>query len=113
MNWVVRPDMRARNKPSVEEPLKVRVAMDPDSEMVRVGKAVNGRGGLEDGQEVMNAEAREKTSLGVWGTSIGPLQAEFFLTAELSHALCLASVVRILPAAVKNAGLVKNCAAPR
>ena len=60
----------ARNKPSVEsEPLKVRVETDPGPgcETVRDGKAVNGRGGLVDGQEVMNAEAREKTSLGVWG----------------------------------------------
>ena len=80
--------------------------------MVKGGNAVNGSGGSSGANPVMKVAAREKTWLKVKGASKGCGNGDWWRCARIK-AEWRASMVRMLPAAVRNLFSRIDAAAPR
>ena len=85
-SWL-KPVKNAANRSPVELPLSnLRVTFWPGFEPAgnsSVGKALKGRGGFDDGHDLMKGTARLKTSFGLRGTSRAPLHGLTLLTAPV------------------------------
>lgn len=83
-----------------------------DADSFKAGNALTGRGGLSEGQLLMNGEASENTSLSVRGASNGCGKGDSPSPAR-RYDEWRASTVRMEPAAVRYVFSMMSAAAPR